>query len=753
MVRQECVCNNRISDALWQKIENMLPFEEKVLFAVSADFKLNASYGEAALVVTDSLLLCVENSADDEGFCVSIKDIEKINVSRMYGNAALYIDGKKRLRFSFASIASMEAAAQYINSINDGSDKQVAFEIVKNVLEKQKRFCPKCGRSLLFPGAECTHCGNGKSKLLKRLWYYIKPQRWRLLFCILLSMLTTAAALIPPYITKMLVDDVIPNSNLRLLYTLVVVLLVVHLFQAVVGSVRLKIMRFASDTMVTNLRNDVYEKAQHLTVDFYDKIGSGSIYSRISGDTSTLNMFMLRISQEAVIQFFTMIGIIIVMFTLNWKLALLSLLPIPVVVAGARVFRLKIRPLYHKLWIRWSAVCDVVSDALPGVRVTKAFTGEEDSIDNFKRHTKQWFDVSRKAASLGSIYPHAVTFFITCGSLVIWGVGGGWAINNPAFMSAGLLVSFISYASMFYNPVNFFANLSDSYSNAVTSAERLMDILDAEPEEDRGKGNLVDGFEGKIEFKNVSFSFDKTVKTLDNINLVINPGDVIGIVGTTGAGKSTLINLILRYYNKYEGQILVDGKDIKDIDLKSYRAQIGFVQQEPIMFRQSIFKNIALSNPKAKVEDVINAAEVANAHGFITHLPDGYDTMLGERGVGLSGGERQRLSIARAVMKNPSILIFDEATASVDSETEHLIQEAIERLISGRTTIMIAHRLSTLRRANKIVVVEKGKIIEMGSHEELIAKKGKYYKLVEIQNLSEEIRRKENSERQGDKNE
>lgn len=749
MIRENCICNNQISDALYEKIENLLPFEEKLLFAVSADFKLDATYGEAALVVTDSLLLCVELSADSEGFFIPIKDIEKINVRRMYGNAALYVNGKKRLRFSFASIAAMEAAAEYVKHINEGEDANNALEIVKTVLEKQKRFCPKCGRALLFPGADCVNC-QGKGKMYKRLWYYIKPQRWRLIGCILLSVFTTAMALVPPYITKMLVDDVIPNSDLKLLYTLVIVLLAVHLFQAVVGTIRLKIMRRASDTIVTNLRNDVFEKAQYLTVDFYDKIGSGSIYSRISGDTSTLNAFLLRISQEAVVQFFTMIGIIVIMFTLNWKLALLSLLPVPVVAAGAKIFRNKIGPLYHRMWIRWSAVCDVVSDALPGIRVTKAFTGEEDSIDNFKRHTNAWYNVSRKAATAGSIYPHAVTFFITCGSLVIWGIGGGWAINNPTVMSAGLLVSFISYASMFYNPVNFFANLSDSYSNALTSAERLMDILDAEPEEDHGKGNMVDSFKGRIEFKNVSFSFDKTVKTLDNINLVIEPGDVIGIVGTTGAGKSTLINLILRYYNKYEGQILVDGKNIKDIDLKSYRAQIGFVQQEPIMFRQSIFKNIALSNPKASVEDVINAAEVANAHGFITHLPDGYDTMLGERGVGLSGGERQRLSIARAVMKNPSILIFDEATASVDSETEHLIQEAIERLISGRTTIMIAHRLSTLRRANKIVVVEKGKIIEYGSHEELLAKKGKYYKLVEIQNLSDEIRRKESNERQGE---
>ena len=266
-----------------------------------------------------------------------------------------------------------------------------------------------------------------------------------------------------------------------------------------------------------------------------------------------------------------------------------------------------------------------------------------------------------------------------------------------------------------------------------------MDILDAEPEHDFGKGNNPPRLEGKIEFRNVNFSFDRSKKVLSNINLVIEPGDIVGIVGTTGSGKSTLINLIMRYYDSYEGEILIDGINIKDIDMSYYRSQIGFVQQDPQMFRDTVFNNIAYGTQNAHVEQVMYAAEVANAHTFITKLPDAYDTMLGERGVGLSGGERQRVSIARAVMKNPNILIFDEATAAVDSETEHLIQAAIERLIRGRTTLMIAHRLSTLRKANKIIVVDKGEIIEFGPPEELLAKKGKYYKLVQIQSMSDKL--------------
>ena len=271
--------------------------------------------------------------------------------------------------------------------------------------------------------------------------------------------------------------------------------------------------------------------------------------------------------------------------------------------------------------------------------------------------------------------------------------------------------------------------------------------MDAEPENDFAKGEHPERLKGKIEFRNVNFSFERSKKTLSNVSFVIEPGDVVGIVGTTGAGKTTIINLLMRYYDHYDGEILVDGINIRDIDMNFYRSEIGYVQQEPMMFHDTIYHNIAFGCKNPKVEDVIHAADIANAHTFISRLPDGYDAMLGERGVGLSGGERQRLSIARAVLKKPSILFFDEATASVDSETEHLIQESIEKLIAGRTTLMVAHRLSTLRKANKIIVVDRGKILEMGSPEELMEKKGKYYKLVQIQTMSDEVKKAKREER------
>lgn len=741
------LCNKTLPVPIEKQAEKFLEKDERILFAIVGDLKLNADYGSSALIVTENRLLCVEENSDG-GFSIPVKDIESAEVTRMYGNAVLRINGRIVLRFSFKTVAFTEIAAEYLTNVAAGADPARELEAVKATFDKARSVCPKCGRTLVRPGAECINC-IGKGQLVKKLWKYVKPQGGLLVLCLILSGITTASALVPPYITKMLVDDVLPQKNLKYLYILVGILLGVYLVQAIIGSIRANYVRIAGNRIVADLRNDVYSKAQYLPIGFYDKTSTGSMFARINTDTFNLQAFILKILQDAVIQLFTMIGIMIIMFTLNPRLALLSLIPVPIVALGARSFGKKMHPVYRRIWMRWSSVCGMLSDTLPGVKVIKSFTSEKRTIGKFEAYIKSWLTQEEKATPIMSVFPHAVTFFVTCGSLIIWALGGSWVITDSGGMTTGLLVSFISYASMFYNPVNFFASLSDGYQQALTSAEKLLDVLDAEPEKDFGKGNIVKPIKGKIEFRHVNFSFDKTTKTLDDINVTIEPGDIVGIVGTTGSGKSTLINLLMRFYDDYEGEILVDGHNIKEIDLESYRSQIGFVQQDPLMFRDTIFKNIAFSNPDLPVEAVIRAADVANAHCFIARMPDAYDTVLGERGAGLSGGERQRISIARAVIKNPSLLIFDEATAAVDSETEHLIQEAIERLISGRTTLMIAHRLSTLRKANKIIVVDKGKIIEFGTPEELMALKGKYYKLIEIQNMSEEARKRSEEENFG----
>ncbi len=723
---------------------------EKLLFSIVGDLSLDEKYSESAMLITSCRAVFIDDTYDNGFFSAAFSDIAKVTVKRMYGNVRMDVEFRSGetmtvFRYTYAVADLCDVAASFINAVASGGSVDAEMDAVKAVYENKMRVCPKCGRPLIRPGAECIKC-QSKGKLLSKLLKYVKPQLGLLIAALIMSMMSTALALLPPSLTQRLVDEVLPNDDINGLITIVFVLLGSYLIGTLLNATRGYTLRIAGDRIVRYLRNDVYEKAQHLPMKFYDKTSTGSVINRIAGDTNTIQAFMLRISQEIIVQFFMLVGITVIMFLKDWKLSLLALCPVPIVVLGAKYFSRKIAPFYRKIWKRWAAVSGVLTDTIPCVRVVKSFAGEERATEKFKRYNDEWYKVDTNSAKITTTFPPIVNFVVTCGSLLIWGIGGKWTIIGYGGLTVGLLVAFLSYVSMFYGPVNFFAYLSDSYQGALASAERVLDILDAEPEADLGKGNCPEKIKGKIEFKNVNFSFDRAKKTLSDINLTIEPGDIVGIVGTTGSGKSTLINLFLRFYDNYEGEILLDGVNIKDIDLSYFRSRIGYVQQEPMMFSDTIFNNIAYGVPDAHIEQVINAADIANAHDFIILQPDGYDAMLGERGVGLSGGERQRISIARAVLKNPSILVFDEATASVDSETENQIQEAIERLISGRTTLMIAHRLSTLRKANKIVVVDKGRIIECGTHDELMAKKGKFYRLIQIQSMSEEVRKQKAEE-------
>ncbi|MCD7774193.1 MAG: ABC transporter ATP-binding protein/permease [Clostridiales bacterium] len=741
--------NMPVSDEIRKKAAQNLG-KDNMLFAIVGDLKLSGEYGNSALVFGRDRVFVYDES-DEDGYVVDYEETADAKVKRMYGNAIFRVkmkDGSRKdlIRFSYAPADLADAGAAFVKVCRDEGYSDANLEIIRSAYEKMRSFCPKCGRQLASPDSPCINCA-GKGKMLSKFAKYVAPQKWNLLLCIVLSAVTTALSLAPTYITSILVDDVLPNRDMQKLAQILVTLSLIYIVQFSVTGLRQYRLRCASDGIITDLRKDVFAKAQYLPMRFYDKSSTGSVINRVNSDTATVKEFVMKISQEAIVQFFTLVGIIVIMFSINWRLALFALCPVPVVVLISRQFGKMVRPKYRRLWRRSSAIYSMLTDSIPGIRVIKAFSNENSVIDKFANHCEEWKKEDKRAGVNAAVFPTLITFFVTCGSLLIWGVGGKWTIDESYGVSAGILVSFISYTTTFYNPVNFFANLSDSYENAIASAEKIFDILDAEPEHDFGNYKSEEPICGKVEFKNVSFSFDRSVKTLNNVNLTVEPGDIVGIVGTTGAGKSTLINLLMRYYDDYEGEILIDGKNIRDIDMSYYRSQIGFVQQEPLMFRDSVFNNIAYGCGEVKTEEVLHAAQVANAHGFISKMPDAYDTVLGERGVGLSGGEKQRVSIARAVLKNPGLLIFDEATAAVDSETEYLIQGAIEHLIKGRTTFMIAHRLSTLRKANKIVVIDKGEIIECGPPEELLERKGKYYKLVQIQSMSEQLLKEKRSER------
>ncbi len=748
-------------------IDRMADDGKKTLFVIVGDLALNGKYAETALLFTEEAVISFDG-VSKEAKAYSFSDMKEVEAKRMYGNAtlsALMPNGKREIffRYTYALASLCDASALFINHLNEGASLNEELAVMAVTFERALSVCPKCGRTLLHPGAECIMC-RSKFKIVKQLSKYILPQLKTIIVCIVLSLITTALSLVPPTITGFIVDVVfsggtsevaplnwlasrIGEDQFRLLMTMIACLLFTYIFQYGIGIVRAYLMRTVGDKAVAALRNDIYLKAQYLPMRFYDKTSTGSVINRIAGDSATLQQFMLRITQEAVVHAFQLVGIVVIMLVLNPTLTLLSLIPVIFIVIATRIFSKKIKPYYRRIWRRWSAVFATLADTIPCIKVVKSFTGEDRSSRQFEEKNNDWLRMDLKIGKLATAFPQIIAFLVTCGSLIIWGIGGYNVIHGVSGFSAGLIVSFISYASMFYNPVTFFANLSDSFQGALASTEKILDILEAEPETQAESHVVPDQLQGKIEFLHVGFSFDRTKKVLDDVTLTINPGEVVGIVGTTGSGKSTLINLLMRFYDGYSGEILVDGHNIKNFDLSAYRAQIGYVQQEPMMFSDTIFNNIAYSNPDASVEDVMHAADIANAHGFIARQPDAYDTMLGERGVGVSGGEKQRISIARAVLKSPSILIFDEATAAVDSETEHLIQEAIDRLIAGKTTIMIAHRLSTLRRANRIIVVDGGKIIENGSPEELMAMKGKYYKLVQIQSMTADADRMREEER------
>lgn len=769
MNQKEYILKNKpLPEKVNSAVDELIKNGEQVLFVIVGDLNLFGQYAETALIFTRESLIAVTDD-EEESKRYAFSDLRDVRSKRMYGNAALSAvlsDGRREVIFRYTySVASLcDAAALFINHLNDGADFSEENAIMQVAFEKALSVCPKCGRNLLRPGAECIKC-RSKSKVIKRFAGYIAPQTKLLSISVIFSLITTAMALVPPTVTGFIVDVVFggkQSSNVtilnkiaaavghdagKVLTAMIICLLCTYILQYSIGILRAYFMRIAGHRALCALRNDIYRKAQHLPMRFYDKTSTGAVINRVASDCNVLQQFMLRITQEAVVHLFQLVGIIIIMLSLNVELTLLSLVPVVFIVIVTRIFAKKIRPYYRRIWRRWAAVFSILSDTIPCIRVVKAFSGEKRSSEKFEQRNREWLAVDMKLGSIVSAFPQIISFLVTCGSLIIWGIGGGRVISGQEGFSAGLIVSFISYASMFYNPVTFFANLSDSFQGAMASTEKILDILEAEPETQAESNVVPEKLEGKIEFLHVGFSFDRSKKVLDDVTFTVNPGEVVGIVGTTGSGKSTLINLLMRFYDEYSGDILVDGHNIKNFELSAYRNRIGFVQQEPMMFSDTIFNNIAYSNPEATVEEVFRAADIANAHEFIARQPDAYDTVLGERGVGVSGGEKQRISIARAVLKDPSILIFDEATAAVDSETEHLIQEAIDRLIAGKTTLMIAHRLSTLKKANRIIVVDNGKIVENGTPEELLAKKGKYYKLVQIQSMKADVERMRKEER------
>jgi ATP-binding cassette subfamily B protein len=465
----------------------------------------------------------------------------------------------------------------------------------------------------------------------------------------------------------------------------------------------------------------VYEHLQRLSLRYYDSQQTGQIMSRVTRDTGSLQDFLAEGFQDVLRNTLTCLIIGVLLFTLNWRLAALTLVPVPLLAIGSWVFAVRIRPIYHQNWRRWGALSAILADTIPGVRVVKAFAQERKEVDKFARQNTELMRISLRASRMSTVFYPLMGFVTTLGSIIVWGYGGAEVIRGE--LTLGVLVAYIGYLWRFYGPVQQLSQMNDRIQRAATAAERVFEVIDTEPEVTDAPGAVeLKDLQGHIEFDRVTFSYEEGQDVLKDVSFEIQPGEMVGLVGPSGAGKSTTINLICRFYDVKEGAIRVDGHDLRDVTHESLRRHIGMVLQEPFLFHGTIAENIAYGKPEASMAEIIAAARAANAHEFILKFPDGYDTLVGERGSRLSGGERQRIAIARAILKDPQILILDEATSSVDTETEAAIREAIERLVRNRTTIAIAHRFSTLRNADRLVVLDRGQVVEVGTHEELMAK-------------------------------
>jgi len=480
-------------------------------------------------------------------------------------------------------------------------------------------------------------------------------------------------------------------------------------------------------SVVADVRSEVYEHLQRLSLRFYEDKQTGQLMSRAVNDSDLIEQLIAHAIPDVMVNALTLIGVTLVLMNMSWQLALLSMIPIPLIVLAMRGFAKYVRPAFRQRQAELGELNAALNDNLSGIREIKAFTREEAEAAHIFDHIVRYRDSMLRALRLMATFHPAVEFASSLGTIVLIYFGGRLMLNQTLPIED--LVAFFLYLEMLYQPVRALSEVWESVQQALAGAERVKELLDERPDvaERADAIELTDRARGAITLRDVSFRYAMGDKVLEHVDLDIAPGTVVALVGPTGVGKTTLANLIPRFYDVCEGSIRLDGHDIRDLTLKSLRQQISIVLQDVFLFHGTARENILFGRPGATEEEMIAAAKIANAHEFVTQLPDGYDTVLGERGVKLSGGQRQRIAIARAVLKDAPILILDEATSSVDTETELLIQQALERLMVGRTAIIIAHRLSTIKRADRILVIENGAIAEMGGHAELIRARGHTY--------------------------
>ena len=704
----------------------------------------NICSGKTTLSVKNGIyMLEVGKDGAIPDFSYQVDTLKRLSIISNIGCATLEAEFKdgSSIRLCRMTQSCVKPLSEFIKVINYYLETGTMTEI-----KEEHARCPRCGKPFVADTQFCINCAD-KSSIIKKFISLGKQHIPSFLFAGLLVLLCNLAMLMIPVINRILVDDYLFPASEGLapwgeinpylaIVGLVLGMFGIYLIVRIVYILAARIQNKAGTSFMNELRIKMYEKIQYLSMSSISRRTTGDLIKRITEDTAIISDF-LKTETTKIIEVGVVFFCVSVYFIVTRPiLALFVFLPVPITMFVIFRFWEFIHRKYERQWILGSKANGILHDIIKGIRVVKVFGTEEKEIKKYDNASKNLAEIQAQNEKIWAILFPALGFVIGLGEFLIlyfgaWAVLGESVIGPP--MTVGELTQIISYTGYIYGPLRWMTNLPRSLADAITSMAKLTEILDEEPDIKDRANAVSPEIHGDIEFKNVTFGYKSYEPVLKNISLKIKQGEMVGIVGHSGVGKSTFINLVMRLYDVNSGSLLIDGTDIRDIEKQSLNTSIGVVFQETFLFTGSIYENILYARPDAPPEDVFAAAKIANAHDFIIKLPDAYNTIVGEHGYSLSGGERQRIAIARAVLRDPKILILDEATASLDTETERKIQEALQRLTKGRTTIAIAHRLSTLRNADRLIVLEKGELAEFGTHEELLRNKGIYYNLVMAQ--------------------
>ena len=717
------------------KLADVKPAGEEVLIQVATDMADREAFGERWLVVTGERLVLLRPRGGNGVVHLPMGEVKAARVEPLVGGGRLEVERRlgapEYLYYSNSMAPKFAEVAEGIKRLAGGEGL-----VLPTQLERSR--CSRCQRMLPEKDGVCPACAR-KLDTLWRLLAYMAPYRKRVILLLLVLVVEALVDLLPPVITRHIIDDVLtPADSFGLLVWLVLALLGINVLRWGTWVSRRWLGTTVGFRAIQAMRAQLYRALQYLPLRFFDKRKVGAIISRMSNDSDLVEVYLIFDIPYIISNGLLVVGILGLLFFMNWELTLYVLLPVPPIILGSSLIWQRMEAYWQRWSAKWSRLSSHLNESIRGIRVVKAFAQERREGERFDRRNTDLRDVSISAERTWVVFFMVTNFFMSCGVFFVWYFGGRMILGEE--MTLGALMAFITYVWMLYQPLKWFGDFYGFMMRAYAGAERIFEVIDqrSEPFDNPGAVAMPE-LEGAVHFRGASFGYDPGKPVLKEVDLEVRPGEMIGLVGKSGAGKSTLIQLICRFYDVTRGRLEIDGVDIRDIRLEDLRGQIGLVAQQSFLFDGTMADNIAYGKPGASFEEILRASRAANAHEFIIRKPDGYDMVVGEQGNRLSGGERQRVAIARAILHNPRILILDEATSSLDTPTEKKIQEAIARLVAGRTTFAIAHRLSTLRSANRLVVVDQGKIVEVGTHEELMERRGFFYNLVTTQQQSSAV--------------